>query len=968
MPFTGRAYHQMVSHNGMLYLIGGMSDDATYPVLRSTNGTVWTAPSETVPWIGRLGHAAVVFDGKIWLFGGDDMSSSVNSQVWFTEDGVTWTQATAAAPWPPRIGFCALVHDGKMWVLGGLVLDTGTQTFQDVNDVWSSTDGVTWTQASPAAPWQAREFFTTAAVGGEMFVMAGFADAGAVTKAGESHLNDVWRSADGVTWTQVTDAAPWSGRLAPACTVHDGKIWVMGGVSETAASNDVWVGEYNTTDHTLTWQQYMAEAPWYSRGYAAAVSHDSRLWLSGGYTYEDVVLSNVWFYGEPLAPVQYRLTVTQPEGGTISVVPPSPDGLYDEGAVVTLTAIPDPGYLLVSWIWDATGYYDLTIPLIMDADKVVSASFQQPSVYSLTILPTPGGTVAADPPEPVGGYAPGTQVTLTATPDTGYRFVRWVGAAQGGQPTVSLTMDDNYDVGALFAVPPPVGHWFDPWAACFDLCPADSPDADGDGLTACREACIGSRDDQTDTDGDGMPDGWEAFKRLNPVVADAEEDPDQDSMTNLEEFLARSDPKDPNSPVRTFFVGPEGTDGLGYGGLETPFQTLPFAVRAAAASDANRARVILFAGEYAADLLRLPRGLELRGREGDVVVVQGSLIGAGLCAVTGITLRPAAAPTKAAAVPPLLTMLDAVMRVDGVIFEGGEVGLLTTGSAPARSVVESCFFTGMTGAAVRVFGAVPVIRRCQFVNIPGNAVVLEPWEGAGADLCVLGDSTDPNTGWNQFEVGSIGGRVVVNRRGAELILQNCKWGTDSPDDMRGAVDAGDGPEPVVEPFLAPGNAVLAASVFCSVVEAGSQVPVTNATVTLQGSPYLPVTANTAGVYTFAAVAPGSYTLSVVAQNRLPGQTAAVVANGASLSATVPLAAVSPEGEGEVEGEEGEGEGQPEGEGEGEGQPEGEGEPDDGGGCQGCKKGKAAPPSADDLFVSVLALVTLGALSRRRRGG
>ena len=85
-----------------------------------------------------LGHAAVVFDGKMWLFGGDDLSSTLNNEVWSSEDGVTWTQVTDAAPWPPRIGSCALVHDGQMWVLGGLVIDSLAEIYQDVNDVWSS--------------------------------------------------------------------------------------------------------------------------------------------------------------------------------------------------------------------------------------------------------------------------------------------------------------------------------------------------------------------------------------------------------------------------------------------------------------------------------------------------------------------------------------------------------------------------------------------------------------------------------------------------------------------------------------------------------------------------------------------------------------------------------------------------------------------------------------------------------------
>jgi len=47
-----------------------------------------------------------------------------------------------------------------------------------------------------------------------------------------------------------------------------------------------------------------------------------------------------------------------------------------------------------------------------------------------------------------------------------------------------------------------------------------------------------------DSDGDGMPDGWELLHGLNPYsAADAGQDADGDGLTNLQEFLRGTDPK-----------------------------------------------------------------------------------------------------------------------------------------------------------------------------------------------------------------------------------------------------------------------------------------------------------------------------------------------------------------------------------------------------------------------------------------
>jgi len=61
------------------------------------------------------------------------------SDVWYSSDGIHWTEATPAAPWHGREGFTAVVYGGKMWLLGGF-WQTGWPQFEarPLNDVWYS--------------------------------------------------------------------------------------------------------------------------------------------------------------------------------------------------------------------------------------------------------------------------------------------------------------------------------------------------------------------------------------------------------------------------------------------------------------------------------------------------------------------------------------------------------------------------------------------------------------------------------------------------------------------------------------------------------------------------------------------------------------------------------------------------------------------------------------------------------------
>ena len=76
-------------------------------------------------------------------------------------------------------------------------------------------------------------------------------------------------------------------------------------------------------------------------------------------------------------------------------------------------------------------------------------------------------------------------------------------------------------------------------------------DTDGDGLTDFEESVVYKTDLlNVDTDSDSMPDGWEVTHNLLPAIAsDAQSDTDGDTLTAYHEYLAGTNPADPDSDL-----------------------------------------------------------------------------------------------------------------------------------------------------------------------------------------------------------------------------------------------------------------------------------------------------------------------------------------------------------------------------------------------------------------------------------
>ena len=135
--------------------------------------------------------------------------------------------------------------------------------------------------------------------------------------------------------------------------------------------------------------------------------------------------------GSGSTPTQYTITATANPGTAGSV---TGGGTYNEGAEVTLTATPNSGFEFVNWTKGGNevsrnANYSFTADATASYVANFQATAQTTFAVTTTASPVEGGTatfaVGTGQETTSATIASGTQVTLYAEANAGYRFVNW---------------------------------------------------------------------------------------------------------------------------------------------------------------------------------------------------------------------------------------------------------------------------------------------------------------------------------------------------------------------------------------------------------------------------------------------------------------------------------------------------------------------------------------------------------------
>jgi hypothetical protein len=473
-----------LSADGNTAIVGGPSDNswagAAWVFTRSSG--VWTQQGSKLVGTGGVTAAqgwsvALSGDGNTGAVGGPGDNSRAGATWVFTRiGGLLWSQQGSKLVGTGAIGSAvqgasvALSGNGNSVIVGGY----GDSSNAGASWIFTRSSGV-WTQ-------QGSKLAGTGTVG------AAF-QGSSVTLSGDGNTAIVGGYGDnsnaGAAWVFVQPATTTSSSTQPQTASSTSK---SPGLQVTPSTNIVASGPAggpfspSTFSYRLTASQssipYMiTNAPnWLTASSIAGIATKSGKTITfstntlakslkpGTYTGNFYFNNTGYLATLTVAATQYTIAVSASPsaGGTVSG-----GGTFAAGSSQTVTATANSGFSFVNWtangsaVSTSAGY-----PFTLSSNVTLVANFTSAQQYTIGVSASPsaGGTVSGG-----GTFAAGSSRTVTATGNSGYRFVNWTqnGSVVSTLASYPFTLNGNTTLVANFT------------PAQYTIAVSASPSADG---------------------------------------------------------------------------------------------------------------------------------------------------------------------------------------------------------------------------------------------------------------------------------------------------------------------------------------------------------------------------------------------------------------------------------------------------------------------------------------------------------
>jgi|GEM_PF-5463085 len=424
----------------------------------------------------RRGHTATLLPSQVLVAGGNDTSSA---ELYSPATGI-WS--TTSAPSQVRYNSTAtLLSNGTVLVVGGRdvqnTLLANAELYDPASKTWTTTGSMTQgCESRTATLLRNGKVLATggncwnSGNGAEVYdpVTGTWDTVGSMAQARKSHTATLLSNSQvlvvgGDASTELYEPATetWSNTTPlsqarynhTATLLPNGKVLITGGLRPADGSAIPDAEIYNPVSSTWASAGSSGQA---RAGHTATLLPNGKTLIVGGGN--NVSQNTAFASAELYTPAKlFTMTITKAGMGN-GTITSSLSGIdcgsdctepYPTGKKVTLTAGAAADSSFTGWSGGCSGT-KVTCTVTMNETKNITATFTS---YSLIVVKTGTGTITSAPAGIDCGntcsknYAPGTQVTLTATFAQGLA-VSWSGACSGTASTCTVTMDASKNVTA----------------------------------------------------------------------------------------------------------------------------------------------------------------------------------------------------------------------------------------------------------------------------------------------------------------------------------------------------------------------------------------------------------------------------------------------------------------------------------------------------------------------------------------